>query len=72
MANYTMTSKEKSMLGEVMDNEKLLMSKYQSYAGQLQDPNLKSFFQQMGTQSQQNVQSITQLFSQAGMTPPSQ
>lgn len=72
MANYTMTSKEKTMLGEVMDNEKLLMSKYQSYASQLQDPNLKSLFQQMGTQSQQNMQSITQLFSQAGMTPPSQ
>lgn len=72
MANYTMTSKEKTLLSEVMDNEKLLMAKYQAYSNQLQDPNLKSLFQQLGTQSQQNLQSISQLFSQAGISPPSQ
>lgn len=72
MANYTMTSKEQTMLNEVLGNEKLLMSKYQAYSGQLQDPNLKSLFQQMANQSQQNMQSINQLFSQAGLSPSSQ
>jgi len=72
LANYTMTSKEQIMLNEVLGNEKLLMSKYQTYSGQLQDPNLKSMFQQMATQSQQNMQSINQLFSQAGLSPASQ
>jgi len=72
LANYTMTSKEKTMLSEVMDNEKLLMAKYQAYANQLQDPNIKSFFQQVSTQSQQNMQSVTQFISQAGMSPPRQ
>ncbi|MGE5381529.1 MAG: spore coat protein [Methylocystaceae bacterium] len=72
MANYTMTSKEQSMLNDVLSTEKLLMSKYQAYSNQLQDPNLKSLFQQMSTQSQQNTQSITQLFSQAGISPANQ
>lgn len=70
MAGYTMTSKEQSMLTDVLNSEKLCMTKYQNYANQIQDPALKQMFQQLATSGQQNIQTITQLFTQAGITPP--
>jgi spore coat protein CotF len=72
VAGFTMTTKEQTLLNEVLSQEKLCMAKYQAYSNQLQDPTLKGMFQQMATKEQEHLSSITQLFTQAGLSPSSQ
>ena len=48
------TSKELSSLSDLMSAEQLLVTKYQTYAAQSDDPVLKTKYERMAAQHQQH------------------
>jgi bacterioferritin (cytochrome b1) len=56
-----MTAKELSYLNDVLNSEKVIITKYHDYANQLVDPNLKNLCNQVVSK---HVQNYNSLFSQ--------
>lgn len=56
-----MTSKELSYVEDILNAEKVIVTKYQDYANQITDPNLKSLCTQIASKHMQNYNN---LFSQ--------
>ncbi len=60
------TQKEKEGLQDALTHENICVAKYQNYANQLQDPQLKALFQDLQNKEEQHQQTITQLLQQGG------
>jgi spore coat protein CotF len=60
-----LTQKERSLLQDQLSHEKVCIQKYQSYAQQAQDPQLKQLFNQYAGQEQQHYNTINQLLGQS-------
>lgn len=56
-----LTQKEESLLQDQLSHEEVCIQKYQSYAQQAQDPQLKQLFNQYASQEQQHYNTISQL-----------
>lgn len=62
------TQKEKMLLEDQKTHEQVCIDKYNNYANQAQDQQLKTLFQQYASQEQQHLDSINQMLS--GQLPP--
>jgi len=62
MANK-LTSKETSLLKDQQNHEKICIQKYQTYASQASDPQLKELLTSYAGQEQQHLNSINQMLS---------
>ena len=58
-----LTSKETSLLKDQQNHEKVCIQKYQSYASQASDPQLKELLTSYAGQEQQHLNSINQMLS---------
>lgn len=58
-----LSQKEKMLLQDQQNHEKICIEKYQSYANQAQDPQLKQLFNSYAQQEQQHLNTITQMLS---------
>jgi len=58
-----LSQKEKSLLQDQQKHEKICIEKYQSYANQAQDPQLKQLFNSYAQQEQQHLNTITQMLN---------
>ncbi|WP_202819976.1 spore coat protein [Calderihabitans maritimus] len=56
-----LTGKERSLLQELKKHEEVCIQKYNNYANQAQDPQLKNLFQQYAFQEQRHYDTINQL-----------
>ncbi|MGI5912153.1 MAG: spore coat protein [Syntrophomonadaceae bacterium] len=59
----TFTQKERMLLEDQKTHEQVCIYKYNNYANQAQDPQLKNLFQQYAAQEQQHLNSINQLLN---------
>lgn len=59
--NMQLTQKERNLLQDQLHHEEVCIQKYQSYAQQAQDPQLKQLFTQYANQEQQHYNTISQL-----------
>ena len=59
--NITLTQKERLLLEDQKKHEELCIEKYNSYASQAQDPQLKQLFQQYASQEQQHLDTVNQM-----------
>lgn len=57
------TQKEKSLLEDQKKHEQLCIEKYQKYASQAQDPQLKQLFSSFAQAEQQHLNTINQILS---------
>lgn len=62
-----LTQKEKMLLQDQKKHEELCIKKYNSYANQTQDQNLKQIFKANESQEQQHLNTINQILN--GQTP---
>ena len=58
-----LTQKEKTLLQDQKTHEEICIKKYNDYANQAQDPQLKQIFKATGKQEQQHLDTINQLMS---------
>lgn len=58
-----LTQKEQLLLQDQKKHEELCVQKYQSYAEQAQDPQLKQLFNSLSQQEQQHLNSVNQILS---------
>lgn len=58
-----LTQKEKSLLNDQLGHEKVCIQKYQNYASQASDQQLKQLFQNYAQQEQQHYNTISQILS---------
>ncbi len=58
-----LTQKEQLLLQDQKKHEQLCVQKYQSYAEQAQDPQLKQLFNSLAQQEQQHLNSVNQILS---------
>lgn len=58
-----LTSKETSLLNDQKNHEKVCIQKYQNYASQAQDPQLKQLLNSYASQEQQHLNTINQMLS---------
>ena len=63
-----LTEKEKEMLQEALEHERICTAKYQNYSEQLQDPQLKNLFEDLKNKEENQVQTISQLLQQGGVS----
>lgn len=56
-----LTQKEQSLLRDQLSHEKLCIQKYNNYAEQAEDPQLKQLFSQYSSQEQEHYDTINQL-----------
>ncbi len=56
-----LTQKEQSLLSDQLNHEKLCIQKYNNYAQQAEDPQLKQLFSQYASQEQEHYDTINQL-----------
>ncbi len=61
-----LTHKEKELLQEAMEHERVCIAKYREYTKQLQDPQLKSLFAELQTKEEIHAQTISQLLQEGG------
>lgn len=61
--NINLTQKERMLLGDQKKHEETCVQKYQSYASQAQDPQLKQLFNTHASKEQQHLNTINQLLS---------
>lgn len=54
----TLTAKEKSLLKDLKSQEEICVAKYQKYANEAHDGQLKNLFSQIGQAEQQHLQAI--------------
>lgn len=62
-----LTTKERQLLNDQASHEKICIHKYQQYASQANDPQLKQLFQSYAQQEQQHLNTINSILS--GLTP---
>lgn len=62
-----LTQKERTLLEDQKKHEEICIQKYQNYAAQVQDPQLKQMLTAFAQQEQQHLNTINQLL--AGQTP---
>jgi spore coat protein CotF len=62
-----LTTKEKQLLNDQKSHEKICIEKYQKYASQATDPQLKQLFQSYSQQEQQHLDTINSILN--GTTP---
>ncbi len=58
-----LTQKEKMLLQDQQNHEKICIQKYSNYANQAQDTQLKQLFTSLGQQEQQHLNTINQVLS---------
>lgn len=58
-----LTQKEKMLLTDQKSSEEACVQKYQEYANQTQEPQLKQLFSSYATQEQQHLDTINQILS---------
>ncbi len=63
----TFTQKETMLLNDLKTHEQICIEKYQNYAGQAQDPELKQLFSTYAGQEQQHLDTLNQI--SAGQVP---
>ncbi len=56
-----LTQKERSLLKDQLSHEEICIQKYNKYANQVQDPQLKQMLQQFASQEQQHYDTINQI-----------
>ncbi|HZW83001.1 MAG TPA: spore coat protein [Candidatus Deferrimicrobium sp.] len=61
--NVTLTQKERMLLEDEKSNEQLCVQKYNKYANQAQDPQLKQLFQSLSSVEQQHLNTVNQILS---------
>ena len=61
---------EKHYIEEQLKHERLCLVKCNTFANQVQDPQLREVIQNLGQQCQQHVQTLSNLLQQSGFTPP--
>lgn len=59
--NVQLTQKEKTLLQDQKSHEEICVQKYQNYANQAQDPQLKQLFSDYAGQEQQHLDTINQI-----------
>jgi spore coat protein CotF len=60
---HTLTQKERMLLEDQKKHEEICIQKYQTYAAQVQDPQLKQLLGNYANQEQQHLDSINQMLS---------
>lgn len=61
-----LTSKEKSLLNDCLSCTQLCSTKYETYANQTNDPEIKGLFNTIKESDQKHVQTITSILQQGG------
>jgi len=61
--NINLTQKETMLLKDQKSHEEMCIKKYNAYANQAKDPQLKQLFKQIASQEQQHLDSINQLLN---------
>ncbi|AKL96844.1 coat F domain-containing protein [Clostridium aceticum] len=61
--NIQLTQKETMLLKDQQSHEEMCIKKYNNYANQAQDPQLKQLFKDHASQEQQHLDSINQLLN---------
>jgi spore coat protein CotF len=61
--NVTLTQKERMLLEDEKSNEQMCVQKYNKYANQAQDPQLKQLFQSLSSVEQQHLNTVTQILN---------
>jgi spore coat protein CotF len=61
--NLTLTTKERTLLEDQRSHEEICIKKYNNYANQAQDPELKQMFKTFASQEQQHLDTINQMLS---------
>jgi len=59
----TLTQKERSLLQDQKNHEEICIKKYNNYASQAKDPELKQMFQNFAQQEQKHLNTINQMLS---------
>ena len=59
----SLNQKETSLIQDLKKHEELCIKKYNGYAAQASDPQLKQLFTTLGQQEQQHLNSINQILS---------
>ena len=59
--NVQLTQKEQTLLQDQKSHEEICVQKYQNYANQAQDPQLKQLFNDYAGQEQQHLDTINQI-----------
>lgn len=59
----TFTQKENMLLSDLKNHEQICIQKYQTYANQAQDPELKQMLTTFGGQEQQHLNTLNQISS---------
>ncbi|MDI7248630.1 MAG: spore coat protein [Bacillota bacterium] len=70
MRGPRLSAMEKHYIEEQLRHERLCLTKCNTFANQLQDPQLRQVVQNLGQQCQQHVQTLSNLLQQSGFTPP--
>ena len=67
---FKLTQKEQQLLSDQLNHEKVCIEKYNNYAQQVQDPQLKQMFSQYASEEQNHYDTVSQLLSgqQASMS----
>jgi len=60
---FTLTQKEQLLLQDQKKHEELCVQKYQNYAQQAQDPQLKQLFSSLAQKEQQHLNSVNQILN---------
>jgi spore coat protein CotF len=68
--NITITERERKLLEDQKSHEEVCIRKYNSYAAQAKDPELKQMFQAFAAQEQEHLNTINQML--AGTVPDMQ
>ena len=61
--NINLTQKERTLLEDQRSHENICIQKYNNYANQAQDPELKQMFQTYAGQEQQHLNTVNQMLS---------
>ncbi|BBB92158.1 MAG TPA: spore coat protein [Methylomusa anaerophila] len=61
--SIALTQKEKLLLQDQQSHEGICVQKYQAYASQAQDPQLKQLFGSYASQEQQHLNTLTQILN---------
>ena len=61
--SFQLTQKEKLLLQDQKKHEELCIQKYQNYAQQAQDPQLKQLFNSLAQKEQQHLNTINQILN---------
>ena len=72
MSPSTLTQKEQQFLQEAMEYEELCIAKYETYANQLTDQELKSLFQRLADKERGHYEQINQIMQQYQQSQASQ